>query len=101
MQELTNRKEREPQGSHFGNRNQYKIALNFEGAPGIDFRSPRAPSEVKKLYFHWRVVQNRRSTFLPQSAPKVDFGSHFGTQKGSKIIKKRGVIFIEKWKRKK
>ena len=64
--------------------------MNFEGAPEIDFRSPQAPSEVKRLYFHWRVVQKRRSSFLPQSAPKVDFGSHFGTQKGPKIFKKRG-----------
>ena len=29
-----------------------KIVLKFEGAPGMDFRSSRAPSEGKKLYFH-------------------------------------------------
>ena len=42
---------RKPQGSHFGIKNLCKIALNFEGAPGMDFRSPREGSEVKNHGF--------------------------------------------------
>ena len=51
------------------------------------FGVPKHPPEAKKLYFHWRVVQNRRSAFLRPSAPEVDFGSHSGTQKAPKIMK--------------
>ena len=78
------------QGTHFGSQNRYKIVLKIECDSVSDFRGSWAPSKVKKLYFHWRVVQNRRSAFLPPSAPEVDFGSHFGSPKGFKIIKKTG-----------
>ena len=43
---------REPQGSHFGSKNRCEIALNFEGAPGDDFGSPREGSEVKTIVLH-------------------------------------------------
>ena len=59
------------------------------------------PPEAKQVHFHWRVVQDRRSSFLCPSAPEVDFGSHFGTQKGPKIMKKWGRNSKKNRKRKK
>ena len=79
---------REPQGTHFGSQNRYKIASKFGSDSGDVFWCSQVPPEAKKLDFHWSVVQNRRSTFLRPGAPEVDFGSHFGTQKGPKIKKK-------------
>ena len=92
---------RVPQGPHFGGQNRYKIASKFGSDSGNDFLSSRAPPEAKKLYFHWKVVQNRRSAFLPPSAPEVDFWHQFGSHKGPKIMKKRGRIFNKNRKRKK
>ena len=52
-----------------------KNLYNFGGVFGVDFGSPRAPSEAKTIDFAWSVVQNRRSTFSRPSASGVDFGS--------------------------
>ena len=42
---------REPQGSHFGSKIRCKIAVDFEGAPGDVFGSPREGPEVKNYGF--------------------------------------------------
>ncbi len=63
-----------PFWGHFGGENLPKITSKFEGSFGVDFSSPRTRPKVKNLDFHWRVVQNRRSTFSRPRASEVDFG---------------------------
>ena len=72
-------------GSHFGvildtfwRRNCSMKSDTFQRtSPGV----PGYPHRVKKLDFHWRVVQNRGSTFSRRGAS----GSGFGCQVGAKM----------------
>ena len=73
---------------NFGDKNLYKILLNFERASGNDFGCPRAASKAKNHDFHWSVVQKRRSTFSPPGAPEVDFGGQNGAKMGAEIDEK-------------
>ena len=57
---------------------------------------PRAPPEVKNHDFHWRVVQNRGSTFSRPGAP----GTRFGGQKVAKTEPKTDQELTEKHVRK-
>ena len=53
--------------------------------------SPGAPSHrhrVKKLDFHWTVVQNRGSTFSCQGASRVGFGGQNGAKMDVQIREK-------------
>ena len=73
---------------HFGDilllKFQQKKCYVFEDVPGANVGAPGHHHRVKKLVFHWRVVQNRGSAFSRWCA----HGSGFGCQNRPKIDQK-------------
>ena len=76
-------------------KNIIKNLYNFGGVFGVDFGSPRAPSEAKTIDFAGRVVQNRRSTFSRPGASGVDFRVQNGAKMDPKSKTKRRKMCFE------
>ena len=76
-------------------KNIIKNLYNFGGVFGVDFGSPRAPSEAKTIDFAWRVVQNRRSTFSRPGASGVDFRVQNGAKMDPTSKKKHNKMCFE------